>query len=133
MRLALAALISLSLTGLPLAAGAQSPVRTEALSAGAFSVTLHLHPFLQGQELEVLRQLGASEEAMLAFIGPADSYGAIAVSPRQGFFRDGAPVPSALPISQLPDAETARRAAIDACSNAAGGRCVVVLEAGPVR
>ena len=133
MRLALAALISLSLAGPPLTASAQSPVRTEVLSAGALSVTLHLHPFLQGQELEVLRQLGANEDAMLTFIGSADSYGAIAVSPRQGFFRNGAPVPSALPISQLPDAETARRAAIDACSNAAGGRCVVLLEAAPGR
>ena len=133
MRLALAALISLSLAGLPAATNGQSSVRTEVISAGAFAVTLHLHPFLQPQELEVLRQLGASEEAMLAFIGPADSHGAIAVSPRQGFFRDGAPVPSALPISQLPDAETARRAAIDACSDAAGGRCVVLLEAAPGR
>lgn len=133
MRLAIAATLSLSLAVLPVTGSGQSSVNTEELSAGAFSVTLHLHSFLQRDELHILRQMGTSEEVMLTFIGPDDSYGAIAVSPRQGFFRNGAPVPSALPVAQLPDAETARQAAIEACSNAAGSRCVVVLEAAPAR
>ncbi|MCC5986980.1 MAG: hypothetical protein JJT95_04810 [Pararhodobacter sp.] len=128
MRLALAATLSLFLAGV---ASAQEPVESEALSAGSIAVTLHLYPFLTAEELHALRQIGSHEEAMRTFLGGTDGFAAIAVSPDEGFFRSGMPVESAVALSQLPDAETARRNAIAACDEAAGNGCVVVLEAAP--
>lgn len=130
MRLALAATLSLSLAGI---AGAQEPVESEALNAGSIAVTLHLHPFLTAEELDALRQIGSHEDAMLTFLGGADGFAAIAVSPEEGFIRDGMPVQSAVALSQLPDAETARVNAVAACEENAGRDCVVVLEAAPGR
>ena len=114
-------------------AAADETVRNETLRAGNFAVTIHLHSFLTSEERDALRQIGSSEDAMLTFIGGSDGHAAIAAAPGKGFFRDGMPVPSAVAMSQLPDAASARRTAIEACKNAAGENCVVLLEAAPGR
>lgn len=128
MRLALAATLSFLLAGI---ASAQEPAESETLSAGNIAVTLYLYPFLSAEELQALRQIGSHEEAMRTFLGGTDGFAAIAVSPEEGFFRGGMPVESAVALSQLPDAETARENAIAACEEGAGAPCVVVLEAAP--
>ena len=128
MRLALAATLSLSLAGI---ASAMEPVESENLNTGNIAVTLHLYPFLNDEEQAILRQIGSHEDAMRTFLGDTDGFAAIAASPQEGFFRNGMPVASAVALSQLPDAETARRNAVAACDEAAGTGCVVVLEAAP--
>lgn len=128
MRLALAVTLGLSLAGM---ANAEGPVETETLRAGNIAVTLHLHAFLTDAERDALRQLGSSAEAMRTFLGDTDGFAAIAVSPEEGFIRNGMPVESAVALSQLPDAEAARSNARAACEENAAGTCVVVLEAAP--
>lgn len=98
-------------------------------------VTLHLHDFLQPEEVQILRQIAASAEAVLALLGGAGGHGAIAVAPVEGFLRDGQPGASATALGQLSDADTARSAALESCNAArrGGAACVVVMEAGPAR
>jgi hypothetical protein len=117
------------------AASAQGTVATETLDPGNAVVTLHLHGFLTEQERTILRQIGSNADAMRTFLGGQTGYAAIAASPAEGFFRKGAPVASAVALSQLPDAESARRGAIAACQRAAKARaaCVPVLEVAPRR
>lgn len=117
------------------AAQAQDAPQGEVIAGGGAVVTLHLHGFLSSEEVTVLRHIAASPEARQALLGDtADGHAAIAVAPEEGFIRDGVPVGSASALSELPDAQSAREAALEACdaARAAGGaECVVVFEVAP--
>jgi hypothetical protein len=108
-------------------------VPTEVFTLDAVDVTLHLHPFLTEDEASTLRIVGQSPDALALFLPAGASFGAIALSPEEGFIRDGQPVESASAVADLPDAVQARDAALAECNAArtGGPACVVVLEIAP--
>lgn len=131
MRLSLALIVA-AVTGFSGAAMAQS-VASEVNELGNSRITVHLHPFLKKDELATLRVVASHEEALKLFITGKKGHAAIAASPREGFMRNGVPVSSAVAISNLPNAETARNDVINACNAArkGGPECVVILEVAP--
>lgn len=116
------------------AAGAGG-VPTESARLGESRVTLHVHPFLSGQELTALRLVMSNEDALAVFVPAQGGYAAMAVSPDDGFIREGVPVASAVALAGLPDAETAAAQALAGCDSAKSGAvpCVVVLEVAPAK
>lgn len=109
------------------------PVETATL--GKSAVTLHIHPFLKDDELATLRLVATNEQALALFVPSQKGFAAMALSPDDGLIRDGQPVPSAIALADLPDAETARLKAAEACDKARSGKkpCVVVLEVSPAK
>lgn len=107
------------------------PVETGRL--GKQEITLHVHPFLLADELDVLRKVLVNKDVLAVLVPAKGGYAALSVSPDDGFIRDGVPVESAVALAQLPDAETARTETLKACDAARKGRadCVVVLEIAP--
>lgn len=109
-------------------------VAVEEATLGKSAVKLHVQPFLTPEELTTLRLVLSNEQALQVFIGAGDGAGkgfaAMAVSPDEGFIRDGKPVKSAVALAGLKTAEEAARAAIDGCQAAAQKKaaCVLVLE-----
>jgi hypothetical protein len=126
-----------------------SEVPVETAELGQNVVTLHLYPFLTEEELALLRLVATNEDALALFVPQQDGaveqgevpepgkHAAMAVSPVEGVLRDGVPVPSAIAVGQLPDAETARASATEQCNAAREKQrkrdpeCVVVLEVMP--
>ena len=108
-------------------------VPVEAGVNGGSAVSLHLHPFLTPEELSMLRLVATNDQALSLFVTSRTGHAALAVSPDDGFVRDGAVVPSAVALGDLPDAEAARTAALAACDAARKAKtsCVVVLEVAP--
>ncbi|RGP37786.1 hypothetical protein [Pseudotabrizicola alkalilacus] len=100
---------------------------------GGSAVSLHLHPFLTPEELSTLRLVASNDQALSLFVTSRTGHAALAVSPDEGFVRDGSAVPSAVALGDLPDAEAARTAALAACDGARKAQtpCVVVLEVAP--
>jgi hypothetical protein len=119
---------------LPLPALAQD-IPTEVQSLGTSQVTVHLHPFLTPEEQAALRLVASNEQALALFVPRAGRHAAIAVAPGEGFIRGGQPVASAVAMSDLPDTEKARAAAIEGCEAArkTGPACVIVLDVAPAR
>jgi hypothetical protein len=97
------------------------------------TVTLAPWGFLSDEELTVLRLVATDASALALFVPAATGHAALAASPDDGFIRDAVPVPSAIALSGLPDAETARAEALAACEGARKGAaaCVIVLEIAP--
>lgn len=119
------------------AAGAQEtvavPVETTEIEGNI--ATFRLYPFLTEEEVTLLRVIVSNKETLVMFAPEAGGFAALAVAPKEGFMRDGTPVPSAIAVGQLPDAAAAAKSAIDQC-NAARKRqrdpeCLVVLEIAP--
>ncbi|MFZ1471038.1 MAG: hypothetical protein WAT09_18980 [Paracoccaceae bacterium] len=110
---------------------AEVPVETATLDTA--EITLHLHDFLQKDELATLRLVMSNADALALFVPKAGGYAALAVSPDDGFIRDGKPVESAVALAELPDAETAAANALKACDDLRKGSapCVVVLSVAP--
>lgn len=108
-------------------------VQTEVNELGNSRVTLHLHSFLKKDELQTLRVVATHEEALKLFVPGKKGHAAIAAAPREGFIRNGVPVASAVALSELPDAATARNDVLAACNAArkGGTECVVILEVAP--
>ena len=108
------------------------PVETATL--GASTITLYLHSFLSPEELAMLRLVAVNEQALSVFIPSGAGYAALAVSPEDGFIRDGALVVSAVALAGLPDQATAASEALAACNTAKTGapECVTVLAIAPV-
>jgi hypothetical protein len=108
-------------------------VEVETSTNGASSVTLYLQPFLDATELATLRVVATNKDALALFVPSAKGYAAMAAAPKEGFLRDGAPVASAVALSDLPDAATASEAALKACNAARKTKveCVILLEVGP--
>ncbi len=98
-------------------------------------ITLHIYPFLKDADLQILRQVATNSQALAVFVpGDKSHYSAMALAPDDGFLKDGAPVDTAIALSDFPDAATAAKAATDACDAKRGKAakpCVVVLEIGP--
>jgi hypothetical protein len=118
---------------IPLTVAAQDAVPTEVGTLDGATVTVHLQPFLTEQELQLLRLVATNPDALAVFVPNRDGFAAMAVSPDDGFIRDGVPVGSAVALSALPDAATAAADAIAGCEAKRGGvaPCVVVLDIAP--
>jgi hypothetical protein len=116
-----------------LPAVAQDAVPTEVGTLDGATVTVHLQPFLSEQELGLLRLVATNSDALAVFVPDPSGFAAMAVSPDDGFIRDGVPVGSAVALSALPDAATAATNAIAECDAKRGGEapCVLVLEISP--
>jgi len=114
-------------------AAAQTAIATEQSTLGRAAITLHLHPFLTEEELVTLRLVATNEQALSLFVLGTAGYAALAVSPEDGFVRDGALVASAVARADLPDAQAASKAAQADCDAVRRGPtpCVVVLEVAP--
>ena len=100
---------------------------------GGSAVSLYLHPFLTPEELATLRLVASNDQALSLFVTSRTGHAALAVSPDDGFVRDGRPVASAVALGDLADPDAARSAALAACDTARKGvaPCVVVLEVAP--
>lgn len=105
----------------------------ETATLGKSEVTLHLHGFLTEEELAMLRLVMTNEQALAIFVPGKAGFAALAVSPDDGFVRNGQPVASAVALADLPDAATAEAEALKACGAAKKGKadCVVVLTVTP--
>jgi hypothetical protein len=113
------------------ATAADVPVETATL--GKAEVTLHVHPFLSDEELVALRLVLTNEDALALFVPGKGGHAALAVSPDDGFIRDGALVKSAVALAEMADAAAASVGALTACEAAKAGKaaCVVVLNVAP--
>jgi hypothetical protein len=116
-------------------AHAESEAPTEQATLGTSTITLTVWPFLTEDELTVLRLVTTDANALALFVPEATGFSALAASPDDGFIRDGAPVASAIALSGLPDAETARTNALATCAEKKAGAadCVIVLEVAPAQ
>jgi hypothetical protein len=110
-------------------------VPTEVATLKGQKVTLHIYPFLNADELTVLRLVKTNKDALKIFVTSAGGYSAMAVAPSEGLVRNGTFPPSVLAIGDLPDAQSAAAAALKGCNAKRNGgeACVVVLEVGPAR
>lgn len=108
-------------------------VPVEVTKLAGQQITLHAYPFLNETDLKTLRLVASNKQALQLFITSKKGYAAIAVAPNEGFLPGGAPAPSAVALSDLPDAETASTEARKGCDDKrkGGEPCVVVLEVGP--
>lgn len=128
-------LVAVAGVGLVATAAAAQDVPVETATLGKAAITLHIHPFLKEDELATLRLVATNEQALALFVPSQKGFSAMALSPDDGLIRDGQPVPSAIALADLPDAETARLRAAEACDKARSGKapCVVVLEVAPAK
>lgn len=123
--------------GMAMMAGAAraEDVPAEVSTLDGAQITLHVYPFLKDQELQTLRLVATNSQALAVFVpGDKSHYSALALAPADGFLKDGAPTETASAQSDLPDANTAAKAALDSCDakrGKAGKPCVLVLEIGP--
>ncbi|MCB5409362.1 hypothetical protein [Pseudogemmobacter faecipullorum] len=121
--------LALGLMLLPALAGDQGDTRQN----GTAKVTLWSHAFLSEDELAMLRMVQTNDQALAIFVPDNKGFAAMAVSPDDGFLRDGQPVASAIAIAGLPDAQTATKNALAACNQSRKGKkpCVLVLAVEP--
>lgn len=136
MRIAALAVAGMLVAGFAAAQeAAEVPVETAEL--GDNVVTIHLHPFLTEEEISLLRLVATNADALALFVPEPGGHAAMAVSPDEGFVRDGAPVASAIAVGQLADSAAARASATEQCNAARQKQrkrdpeCVVVLEVVP--
>lgn len=126
--LGMAALVAAGLAG---AAFAEVP--TEVSKIGGSTVTFHVHEFLDASELQTLRLVATQEQALKLFVPSSKGFAAIALSPDDGFIRDGKPAASASAVAEMPDAAAAAARALEMCNAARKGQseCVIVMEISP--
>ena len=74
-------------------------------------------------ELMALRLVMTNEDALALFVPKSGGFAALAMSPDDGFIRDGAPAKSAVALADLPDAGTAAAEAAKACDGLRKGKC----------
>lgn len=123
-----------AISGSAIAAANANPAQSELYELADAQVVLHLHDFLNEEETATLRLVGQNEDALALFLPEgAGGFGALAVAPADGFIRNGMPADSAIAMSELPDADSAKSMAIAECNSLrSGGRaCQVVLEIAP--
>ncbi len=106
---------------------------TEVKTLKGQKVTVHIQPFLNADELRMLRLVQTNKQALALFITSEGGYSAMAASPGDGLVRDGGFPASVIAIGDLPDAATAATAALDGCNakRKSSDACVLVLEVGP--
>lgn len=126
-----AALLSFVLLGAALPLSAE--VAPEVSTLGTSKVTLYPQPFLDADELAMLRLVASNPDALALFVPGGSGYAALALSPEDGFLTEGAPAASAVAIADLPDAAQATAAALEGCDAKRIGKspCVIVLEVAP--
>lgn len=107
----------------------------ETTKIGKSVVKFHVLPSLDETELKTLRLVATNKDALALFVPDGGkTFSAMALSPSEGFLRDGAPVKSATAVSGFPDAETAAAGVVELCDKArkkSSDPCVVVLEIAP--
>lgn len=105
----------------------------ETAEIGGAMVTVYAMEFLSEEELATLRLVLTSADALALFVPEGGGHAAMAVSPADGFIRDGALVKSATAMAGLDSADKAAEEALRACDAARSGKlpCVVVLEVAP--
>jgi hypothetical protein len=116
------------------AAGALlAEVPSEVTRLNGARVTLYVQPFLDETELATLRLVASQEQALKLFVPSSKGYAAIALSPEDGFIKDGKPAASASAVAELPDAASASAKALEMCDAARKGAspCVIVMEISP--
>ena len=128
-----------AVAGMALAGAVQAGVvPSETARLGEAEITLNLYDFLTEEELATLRLVMTNQQALEIFLPPGQGgsggHAALALSPDEGFIRDGQPVKSAVAMAGLPDARTARTEALKACEAARKGaaQCVVALTIAPL-
>ncbi len=125
-------MIGLGLGLAAMAAAADVPP-AETAEIGGAKVTVYAMSFLNDQEVAALRLVLTSKEALALFVPDGGGHAAMAVSPEDGFIRDGGLVASATAMAGMETAEAAAEAALKGCDGARKGTqpCVVVLEVAP--
>jgi hypothetical protein len=115
------------------ACAAAQTAAVERAVLGASRISLQVQPFLTEEEVTTLRFVMTNEQALALFVPRKGGFAALAMSPDDGFIREGAPVKSAVAVGDLPDAAAAGAAALKACEAAKKGSqaCVIVLEIAP--
>jgi hypothetical protein len=105
----------------------------ETAEIGEARVTVYAMSFLSEEEVATLRLVLTSPEALALFVPAGGGHAALAVSPADGFIREGGLVKSASAIAGMETADKAAEAALTACDGARQGKepCVVVLEVAP--
>jgi len=108
-------------------------VAPEKAVLGDYAVTIYPHAFLSADDLAILRAIASDAQYLALFVPQEKGFSALAISPDEGFVKDGAPVASAVALGGLPDAATAASTAVEACQKAATAKtpCAVVLEVAP--
>ncbi len=126
-------LVVAALAGAMISGAARAEVPVEVSTIDGYQVTIHLHDFLTEQELGVFRLIGSNSQMLQAFLQGGTGFGAMALSPDDGYIRGGLPSGSASARMGLADAQAAAASALETCNAARTGaaECVVVLELGP--
>lgn len=113
------------------AAFAEVPVEVSKIDGA--KVTFYVHPFLDDSELATLRLVATQSQALKLFVPSDKGFAAIALSPDDGFIKNGKPAASASAVAELPDAAAAAAKALELCNAARKGaaECVIVMEISP--
>lgn len=113
------------------AALAEVPVEESKIDGS--KVIFYVHPFLDESEIATLRLVATQSEALQLFVPSRKGYAAIALSPDDGFIKNGKPAASASAVAELPDAASAATKALELCNAARKGtaECVIVMEISP--
>ena len=125
--------LAITMTTLLATAAQAQQTMVETYHQDGAEVRVVLHPFLTDEETMTLRLVGQTPEALALFVSEGPGFSAMAVAPEEGLVRDGAPVASAIALSGVESADTARQAATEACDAARSTNtpCAVVLEVAP--
>jgi len=112
---------------------APAQVAREVTNLDQFSVTLHVQPFLSESDLEILRMIATSPEALALFMPDTAGFSAMAASPEDGFLQADQPAASVTALGGLPDAATAASDAIAGCQKTSKSATsgVLLLEVAP--
>ncbi len=113
------------------AARADVPVEVSRIDGA--KVTFYVQPFLDAGELATLRLVATQSQALKLFVPSDKGFAAIALSPDDGFIKNGKPAASATAVAEMPDAATAAAKALELCNMARKGAadCVIVMEISP--
>ena len=115
------------------AAGAAQAGTVESAILDGRKITVTLHEFMSSEESQTLRLAMSNKDVLAVFLAGQEGHGALAISPDEGFIRNGQIVTSAVAMAGLPDIGAARAAALQGCEAKRKGPsdCVVVLEISP--
>lgn len=132
----MSAMVGLGLAGALVggfAGAALADVPVEVSKINGAKVTFYVQPFLDAGELATLRLVATQEQALKLFVPSNTGFAAIALSPDDGFIKNGKPAASASAVAEMPDAPSAAAKALELCNAARKGTadCVIVMEISP--
>lgn len=107
--------------------------QTQTFTHDSAEVRLTLPDALSAEDRSMLEIIAATPDVLATMLDTAAGHAAIALAPGEGMIQDGVPPASATALGGLPNAESARREALQRCEEArrGGPACVVVLEVAP--